>query len=253
MYKTIRSDRRLAFLFAFSVGFCTISSAAQAFNPQPDPPGKILQGQVLPGETKMFKEVDPAPANGFTTPGSEASAYEGYKPGATKMLKEVDPAPANGFAMPGSEVAAFEGYAPGDGEHSNLVGAGFGGGGKPHIDKKTKPQPTPPCDPLHDGVVLEQFAWGDGGKLGGKTDVDKLSVDNIGNGKLANLSTLGQPQMGGIAAGLNTQVNISPVPSVAPPTQVNVVPQLVPTAEVGTMQVTTPTFAGGGALGRLGR
>lgn len=148
--------RPVAFLFAVSIGLCTTFSAVQAFNPQPDPPGKELQSQVLPGQDVMFKEVDPAPATGINdvvlpgTGGGEVFAFEGYKPGDEVSAFE-------GYKL-GSELFAFEGYKPGKGGGTaNLVGAGFGGGAGIHIDKMTKPQPTPPCDPLIPTVNLSSL------------------------------------------------------------------------------------------------
>jgi hypothetical protein len=195
-----------ALIFAVSLGLCMVGDAAIAFNPQPDPPGKILQGRVLPGETKVLKEVDPGPAKGQLLPGE------------TKMFKEVDPAPA----------------------HSNLVNPGLGGNGKPHIDKKTKPQPTPPCDPLKKGTVLEQFSWEAQGDLNAQKGDGKMTGGDLTGGKTANLTTLGQPQLTNVGSGLNIQVNL--VPGIIPAGQTNTTPQITP-----------PSVVTGGPVGRIGR
>jgi hypothetical protein len=231
MSKITSTDRGITFLFALFIGL-SAGTAANAFNPQPDPPGKVLQGRVLPGETKVLKEVDPGPAKGQLSRGE------------TKFFKEVDPAPAKGQLSPG-ETKFFKEVDPapakGSGQQSNLIGTGGGASGKLHVDKKTKPQPTPPCDPLKDGMVLEQFSWEAEGDLRAQKAGAKGVGPDFTAGKTANLTTMGQPQLGALNQGLNVQVNV--VPGI-----------VIPTTQSNTMTPQfTPPAVTGGAIGRTGR
>jgi hypothetical protein len=95
-----------ALLLATTIGLVMAMPAANAFNPQPDPPGKskaqlckrvdpvAAKGMIIDGcKTTSLKEVDPSP-QGKLKARQFRKSTSGPSSGAEKVgFKEVDPSP----------------------------------------------------------------------------------------------------------------------------------------------------------------
>src|SRR4051794_31091821 len=96
-----------AILLATAIGLVMAAPAANAFNPQPDPPGKskaqlnkrgnpvAAKGMIVDGgkSATFLKEVDPSP-QGKLTARQFKKGKSGPSSGAEKVgFKEVDPSP----------------------------------------------------------------------------------------------------------------------------------------------------------------